>query len=222
MPALKPPGQVIRVEFKTNDDASILAGSRFFLSYTGAEPGSGDLNTLSTDVSAAWGSHIAPLVITTEHLVDIISTDLSSDTGAIGQWTGSIAGTTGGASLPANACAVVNHGIARRYRGGRPRTYLRCGTAGTLNGTNEWTTTFQGQVLAGWEAFIAEVLALTGFGFTIQAIVNVSWYSGNTVFTTPTGRARNIPVARTTPIVDDITGSSVALKVGSQRRRLDI
>jgi len=222
MPPLAPPGQVIKVAFNTNDDASHLAGSRFFLSYTGADPSAGDLNTLATDVATAWNSNIAAVVYTGEHLSQVVCTDLSSDTGAEGAWTGSHAGTVGGNPIPANACAVVNHQISRRYRGGRPRTYLRCGVSAVMEGTNEWTTAFQGDVLTAWQAFIAEVLALTGFGFTLQDDVNVSWYSGNRVFTTPTGRARNIPIARVTPIVDDITNSSVAIKIGSQRRRLDI
>jgi hypothetical protein len=50
----------------------------------------------------------------------------------------------------------------------------------------------------------------------------VSWFSGNTVFITSTGRGRNIPTKRVTPLVDVIVNSTVATKVGSQRKRLDI
>jgi hypothetical protein len=225
LPALIPPGPVIRVQFNTGTNASIEAGSRFFISYTGAAPTGGDLTTFSADVAAAWGTHINPLVDTTEALHGVICTDLATSSGAVGEWAGTIAGgLTGGAPLPANICAVVNHGIGRRYRGGRPRTYLRCGDDDTshVNGTNEWTTTFQGVILTGWQAFIAEVLAVSGLGFTPNKIVNVSWYNGNTVFTTSTGRARNIPKPRVTPLIDSILNSAVSIKLGSQRKRLDI
>jgi hypothetical protein len=222
MPPLAPPGPVIRCSFQTTDGASHVAGSRFFLKYSGGTPTSADLNTLASDISTAWGAHVAGVVLNSEHLTQVVCTDLSSDTGNEGTWDGSVAGTLGGSSLPANIAACVNHSIARRYRGGRPRTFLRCGTQGTMATPNEWTNDFQGEVQSAWEGWIAAILALSGFGFTLLDDVNVSWYSGNTVFTTPTGRARNIPVARVTPIVDNITASTVAIKLGSQRRRLDV
>lgn len=222
MPGLPSPGPILRVEFLTGDDASHEAGSRFYLSYSGAAPSSGDLSTLATAVSTDWGTHIASLVNESYSLHGVDITDLSSDTGAIGSWAGTVAGTRTGDFLPANAAAVMNHAILRRYRGGRPRTFLCCGVEEDMEGTNEWTEAFQTAVLTGWEAWIAEILATTGIGITSLALVNVSWYKGNTVFTTPTGRARNIPTPRTTPVVDNIQSTSVAPKIGSQRRRLDL
>jgi hypothetical protein len=222
MPELPSPGAVLRVEFNTGANATNPAGSRFFLSYSGGAPSSGDLSSLASDVSSTWGTHIAPLVNSDESLHAVTITDLSSDTGAIGEWTGTVAGSRSGGELIASAAACVNHAIARRYRGGRPRTYLRCGTTAELVGTNEWATSFITAVNTGWAAWIAAVLAESGVGITLENIVNVSWYKGNTVFTTPTGRARNIPTLRGTPVVDNVTGSSTATKIGSQRRRLDI
>jgi hypothetical protein len=222
MPPLPSPGAVLRCSFSTGDDASIPAGSRVYLSYSGGAPSSGDLSTLATAVSAAWGDHIAVLVSGAESLHNVTIDDLSSDMGEEGVWEGTVAGSRTTAQLIASACAVVNHKIGRKYRGGRPRTYLRCGTVGDLEGTNEWVTGFIDDVTAGWEAFIAEILATTGIGITLSNIVNVSYYNGNRVFTTPTGRARNIPILRETPLVDNVTSSTTATKVGSQRRRLDI
>jgi len=222
LPELPSPGAVLRVEFKIADGASIEAGSRFFLSYTGGPPSGADLNTLAAAVASQFTTHLAAIVSTAETLTDVIITDLSSDTGAIGTWTGTNDGTRSGTQNIANAAATVNHAVSRRYRGGRPRTYLRCGTESDLSGTNEWTSGARTAFLEAWEAWIAAILATTGIGVTLTNIVNVSWYKGNTVFTTPTGRARNIPTLRTTPVVDPITSSIVAQKVGSQRRRLDI
>jgi hypothetical protein len=210
------------VEFVTGGDASRSAGSRFFLSYTGGAPSAGDLNTLAGDVGSAWGTHIAPRVPNTESLESVTITDLSSDTGAVGVSTTAVAGTNSGFPLIASAAALVNHQVDRRYRGGRPRTYVRAGTQTDTTSRNEWGETFIGEMLTAWEGFISEILGETGVGITLTNIVNVSWYKGNTVFTTPTGRARNIPTLRTTPVVDPIVASSVATKIGSQRRRLDI
>jgi len=222
MPPLPTPGDVLRVQFYSTDDASRQAGSRFFVNYTGGTPGSGTLTTLASSIASEWATNIAPIVHSNEDLVKVVITDLSSDTGAEGVWDGSHAGGLGGPELIASACVVVDHQILRRYRGGHPRTYLRAGDATKLATMNEWTTAFQTVALAAWEAWIAAVLATTVGGITLNNIVNVSWYSGNTVFMTPSGRARNIPKLRVTPLVDEVQSSTVLLKVGSQRRRLDI
>jgi hypothetical protein len=222
VPPLPSPGAVIKVEFKINQAASIPGGSRFFLSYTGGAPNVTDLNTLATSFKDAWVTNFTALVNSDHELVEVTCTDLSSDTGAVGVWSGSEAGSRGGDFLPASACAVVNHQIERRYRGGRPRTYLIVGSVGDLNGANEWSTGFQGDVLTAWETTIASVIATGGMSISIAAIVNVSFYHLFLPFEGPTGRYRNIPQPRTPPLVDDITVSTVSIKLGSQRRRLNL
>jgi hypothetical protein len=224
MPARPSPGAVLQISFNIGDEASHEAGSRFFMTYTGGAPSAGDLNTLASGVADAWETDLAGVTYENEALHGVTITDLSSDTGAVGEWTGTKAGSDTGSPLIASAAFVVNHQIDRRYRGGRPRTYLRAGVVGSLatGSSNEWSTGSLAAVLDGWEAWIHDIGEITGVGITLTNIVNVSWYKGNTVFTTPTGRARNIPVLRDTPVVDVIVASSVATKVGSQRRRLDI
>lgn len=227
MPPLPSPGPVLRCSFSAGTNASIEASSRVFIGYSGSAPSAGDLETLATAVSSAWGTHIAPQVSSAESLHGVTIIDLSSSSGNIGEWTGTVAGTRSGDELLASACMVLNHKIARRYRGGRPRTYLRCGVFSDLDGTNEWGAGFLSATLSAWEAFIAEVLATTGIGITSLQLLNVGYYDGNLVFTSPSGRARNIPQLRkvagvATPNVDSITSTAPATKVGSQRRRLDI
>lgn len=225
MPPLPSPGAIVRVEFKIGTGATIEAGSRFFISYSGGPPAAGDLTTFAGEIEVGWTETLAAVTNNAESLHGVICTDLASDVGAEGSWSGSEAGTLGSsAQLPANASLVVNHTIPRRYRGGRPRTYLRCGDVSSLatDSTNEWSDDFMTSAATQWGDFVSYVVGRTPGGFTPTAIVNVSWFNGNTVFTTPTGRARNIPVKRTTPLVDGITAHTVAVKVGSQRRRLDI
>jgi hypothetical protein len=222
VPAVAPVPGALRIAFAINNGDSHLAGSRFFVNYTGGPPTADNLNTFATAVSAAWGSHLAPLTRVDEALETVNITDLSTDSAALGAWAGSIEGTRGGNDLVGNACAIVNHQISRRYRGGRPRTYLRCGVDGDLDQSNTWTSDFQSAVLTGWQAFVADILSTTGIGIALVDDINISYYSGNRVFTGPTGRARNIPIPRATPLVDPIIDSSVSHKVGSQRRRLDL
>ena len=221
MPALPSPGSVLQCQFLAGDNASIEAGSRFFLKYTSAAPSSADLTTLATDISVAWGEHIAGAVMDGESLHGVTVIDLSSDVGNEGIWTGTVAGTREGSALPASACAVVNHSIARRYRGGRPRTYLRAGVEADMATNNTWDSTFLTEVLGAWQAFISQILGDTPGSIVLSDIINVSFYKGFTVFTTPSGRARNIPTPRETPVLDNIVNSSVAVKIGSQRRRLN-
>ena len=223
MPPLPSPGPVLRIACSWNDAGDIPAGSRFFMTYTGGPPNSTDLNTLAAAVAAAWAANMSAVTSAHDFFTGVEITDLSSDTGAIGTWAGSDDGDLGGDLLPANACVVVNHKIARRYRGGRPRTYVRAGSQSQMEGSNQWTSGFMTDVLSAWEAWIAAILAEGGLSIALAAIVNVSWYQGNLVFTTPTGRARNIPQLRAGgPIHDPITSSVIAPKIGSQRRRLDI
>lgn len=222
MPPLPAPGSIIRCEVKYGIDASIEAGSRFFLRYTSPAPSAQDLNELAGNVAGVWTTTMAPVTSSAEALHGVVCTDLSSASGNQGDWTGTQNGQESGAQLPASACGVVNHIINRRYRGGRPRTYIRCGTQADLTGTNEWSATFQATLLTKWEAWINGILTDGGGSLVLQNIVNVSWYEGFTVFTGPTGRARNIPTLRTTPLVDQVQSSTVSPKLGSQRRRLNL
>lgn len=222
MPALPSPGAVLRIQLNVGDGASIEAGSRFYVAYTGGPPNTTDLNTLASDVASGWSTNFASLVQNLESLHGVIIEDLSSPTGAVGTWTGTEAGSSTGNQLPASACVLVNHQVNRKYRGGKPRTYMRGGSTNNLLGTNEWQTAFQTSFLAAWRAFVSGILATASLSITLTNVVNVSYYEGFTVYTTPGGRARNVPTLRTKPVVDVITNSSVQAKIGSQRRRLNL
>jgi len=227
MPPLPSPGAVLRVQFNTGVGGSIEAGSRFFLSYSGSAPSGGDLTSLADLVHTSWATHIAPVVYEAEALHGVIIEDLSSDTGATGEWTGTEVGTlTASEGLTATTCMVMNHQTGVRYRGGHPRTYLRCGAAGGtwLVSANEWEGSFITAVNGAWSSWIAEILAASGIGVTLTNIVNVSYYLGYNT-STPPWRGPGYkypPKLRDTPRVEPITGTAGATKLGSQRRRLNI
>lgn len=225
MPPLPSPGNIIRVQFNTGDGASIEAGSRYFLSYTGAAPSGGVLDTLADDVASGWNTHIAPFVLDAEALHGVVCTDLSSAMGAEGTWTGTYNGTSGSAAqLPANIAACMVHSIPVRYRGGHPRTYLRCGSVDDLTSPNEWDSTRQGVFNAGWAAWIAAILGTSGLGITLTNIVSVNWYKGFTAVPNPVTGKTKYPAKLNPdgPQVYNISSTSCATKLGSQRRRLDI
>lgn len=219
MPPLPSPGSVIRMSWQNLLSPSQYAGSRVYLSYTGGPPSVADFNTLAASISSSWGSSMAPITGINEKLQLIELTDLSSDTGLEQTYTESVAGTLPGDELAGDVCAQVLHVIGRHYRGGRPRTYLRCGVQGSLLSPSQWTSAFQADILAAWQAWIAAILATASMTITLRNIVNVSWYQGFTPFKLPSGRYRNIPNLRAVPVVDTVTSATVPQLVASQRRR---
>lgn len=222
MPALPNVPGVIRTHIILGDETQGQAGSRFFIQYTGGPPSSADMVALATSVSAAFGSHLAPLYASPNAVGDITCEDLSSSTGAVGTFASSVTGSRSGTELPANCTAQIAFQISRRYRGGKPRIYLPLGVEGDLNDKASWDNTFIGLVNAGWSAFMVEILATSGLGISLVNHVNVSYYSGPNT-STPPWRGPGFkypPKLRTTPVIDQIVSHSLSPKIGSQRRRL--
>lgn len=220
MPAVLPVAGVSKVEFRISDGASIDAGSRFFMQYSGAPPSGAQQNSNASGVATSWLATLGQWTHTTEALVEVIVTDLSSDTGAVGSWQGSSSGVlSAGSPLPASACALVNHQISRRYRGGKPRTYVRLGDTSMLQGTNKWTSTAITNVESAWEGFINDLKGLSGSNWT--NIVNISYLMGPWTYPpNPSGRPIPRGTPRNPPLVDQIVSSTINVKIGSQRRRL--
>lgn len=179
------------------------------------------MNTLAAGVAGAWNSDLAGLAPSNVHLVEVVTTDLTSPSAARGVWTGSHAGTRAGTAMTVNDCALLNFEISRRYRGGKPRTYNPWGVQGDLFSVQQWGSAFITAAENDWATFVT---ALEGFTFgstTLAQQVNVSYYKGFLSVQNPvTLRWRNIPTLRTTPDVDNITTAVLSPFVGSQRRRV--
>jgi hypothetical protein len=112
--------------------------------------------------------------------------------------------------------------IARRYRGGKPRTYLPMGDSGYLLNPQEWNTTFLGLAQAALNQIISDYAVTTVAGCSLGTLVNVSYYSGFTIRPSPPiagVRAKNIPTVRTAAVVDAVTSWTAEAKLASQRRR---
>jgi len=194
--------------------------SRFFERYSGTAPTNAQLNTFCGAVSTAWGTDLKSLGDTGMGLVEVDAIDLSSSTGAVGIDTTVTSGTRGSTVIGAGTCLVVSYRIARRFRGGHARGYWPFGIQTDLNDRNTWKSTFTNAADTGFNAFFTAVAAAGWAAAGTLDHVSVSYYSGFTIVTNPiTGRARNVPTLRGTPLVDAVASIKSQPQIGSQRRR---
>jgi hypothetical protein len=202
----------------TQNDA-FEAGSRFYLSYTGSAPSGTDCTTLATDIAGAWLSNIAPLVAIDFSLTEVDVLDITTESGLSGQWNGTNGGGRTGTAPPSNCATNVEFGIARRYRGGKPRMFLPPGVSADQVDAGHWSSTFLTAVNTGVEAFFNEIAGLTVGTMGTLAHVNLSYYKGFTNIANSSGRERAVPTYRPAALLDPIVGYSAKALIGSQRRR---
>jgi hypothetical protein len=214
-----PESPCLRVRLDYTNSDTFLAGSRFFLSYAGAAPTPGNCATLASDIATAWSTHLAALVNADWSLTEIDILDISSLTGASGQWTGNEAGSLTGGNLPSQCAINVEYDIARRYRGGKPRMFLPAPTEGQLGDVGHWSSGFVTTVSAAMDAFFTAVEALSVGAVGALAHVNLSYYSGFTNITNSSGRTRAVPKYRAAAVLDTVESYACKVVVGSQKRR---
>jgi hypothetical protein len=115
----------------------------------------------------------------------------------------------------------MNFKVGRRYRGGKPRIYLPWGSASDQATLNQWTSGFISSAATAWTNFITAIAAAPWSGASGLKQVNVSFYSGFTNETGPSGRARAVSTPRAgSAVVDDIIAHSLNTIYGVQRSRL--
>lgn len=207
----------VRLDYTESDGA--LAGSRFFLSYSGSAPSGSNCATLASDIAAAAATHLMPQVNEDYALTEVDVLDIATDSGNSGQWTGTDTGGDSSTPLPQQCAVNVEFDIGRRYRGGKPRMFLPPPGTGALSGQNKWSSDFIGIVNAAMVAFMAEVEALSIGSMGTLVHVNLSYYKGFTNITNSSGRERAVPTYRTAALLDTVTGYSCKALIGSQRRR---
>lgn len=221
MAALPNVSKVVKVALVMEDGINTDIVTRFYIRYSGSAPSPADLDTFAADVKSAWQANIAGDVNSELSLIRVECTDLSTLTSAVGLWTGVQAGTATGVPVPVDSAVVVSYTIARRYRGGHPRGYWSAGEGIDLDNPQRWTPDFIGAFQTSIEAFFSAVIGAGWSGAGTLDHVNVSYFAGFTVITSPTtGRARNVPTLRGTPIVDPVVALVARLRIGTQRRRL--
>jgi hypothetical protein len=204
MPPLPPVAQVVKcVALGTYYGAHWA--NVFHVRYTGTTPTVADLNTFSTDFGNAYDGHLLEHISDGVTLTDVECTDLSSSVSAQGAASMSHPGDIAGDSLSASVAVCLSWKIARRYRGGHPRTYL-CGIPDSVTANVQAlsagaVTNYQNDA-AG---FMAAVNAIS-LGGALVTLGCVSYVGGG--------------VPRTVPLFEDFRGSTVNARLDSQRRRL--
>jgi hypothetical protein len=208
----------VQLKYRVGTDTGALTKLHF--AYTGSAPTTADATSIANGIASAWNTNLATLMANGLPLEDVTVTDLASSTGVEVTVSTSYVGSRSG-SVNANSVAVLtNASVARRYRGGKPRSYMPGGVANDLS-AGQWTSSFQTAWNTGYRAFIAAVEALSAGGTSLSNSVSVSYYSGFTSVTNPiTGRTKDVAKLRTGgPVVDTITAWSINPSTGNQRRR---
>lgn len=204
--------------FDTGSDLDVI-NRYFFSTLESSSPTNADWNSWCNSVATDWNSLMAPQYPTDVTLVEVTARDLTSATSGVGIANVSHAGTRTGTMLPAGAAVVVGHQIARRYRGGKPRSYLNAGVTGDLATPQTWTAGFTTSLLTQYNLWLAAIEAITVGAINSSQYINISYYHGFTNFTYPSGRIKAIPTPRTTPLQDPIVSNKINPNVASQRRR---
>jgi hypothetical protein len=188
-------------ELDNNDNAESI----LHFQYSGSAPSTSDCSALAATFQAAAVTNLKSLLHTINALGIATVLDLGSSTGASGSGGSITSGTLTGTQLPASTCVVMNHHIARRYRGGKPRTYAPFGSSSSTATTGSWGTGFLNNCNSDWSAFITSCKAASSGATTVTNFVNVSYYNNKTL--------------RVTPQVDTISASIARTRMGTQRRR---
>lgn len=171
-------------------------------------------------VATSWTTNCAPLCHPSVSLTETRANDMSKADGGLGVNTGVHAGTRAGTALPAGTCALANYTIQRRYRGGKPRTYLPFGIELDILDGQHWKTTSIASFQTGWQTFCNSIASTPPAGITGMSLAQVSYYKGFEVIHGPTGRAYNKSTLNSQgPILDPLLSSVINPRFASQRRR---
>jgi hypothetical protein len=226
MPALPTVANVLKYKITWTVEGDPLANTILHYHYTSGPPSDTDLTAFVVAMAAAVtaGLNAEYLASTTFSRHDV--RDLSSDMGAVSGGTVDAIGTRAGSRLAPGTAALMNYGIRRSYRGGKPRGYWPIGASADVAATGFWTDAFVSEYGTAVADFIQAGIGSFG-GMTVDNQCQVSYYGPpNRILTNPsTGRARTVSTRRDAPggtghpIVDIINTQEPTKVIGSQRRR---
>jgi len=151
-------------------------------------------------------------------LTGIKITDLSSPEGGLGEHQQATPGTRPAGALPAGTCVLTNYILARRYRGGKPRSYWPFFNNTDLTTPQTWFGTSITQLDSALATFFTSCKGVVVGSLSITDHVNVSYYSGNDAKIVD-GWAVNKPIPRATPKVDAVVSFASSQQPSTQRRR---
>lgn len=220
MPDLLPVPGVLKLHMGMTVGEDTTTGWHQFYRY-GTTPGTANnLQTLASQTSVFWTQRFQTLTTAGVKLTSVVYTDLAAQTAPIGTWIGSIAGTKAAGDLPANACVLWNYKVARRYRGGKPRSYVPVGSTADLLDPQKFTSTAITAFNTAMTNFVGDITSLMGTWTSTHNLCNVSYYHGGNWIGPDGGPYKFKPTPRNPPLVDDVVSYSANQILGSQRRRI--
>jgi hypothetical protein len=211
MPPLPAVPAVIRfsVEGRCGDGAWVNV---LHFRYTGSVPDAAALNGFANDALNQWNSDFSSLMPTTSSVVRATAIDLSTPLTAAGVFEDTLVGTRAGTGVSACLAVLVSKNVARRYRGGHPRSYLAIGVEADLATASTWTAGLIAATTSDYEAFVTGMLADTHGGTVLASECVVSYVDKavNPVY----------PFRRAVPLVLDVLGSVAKTAIAIQRSRM--
>lgn len=219
MPVLPPAPKCLRVDLFQSQPGNTRVRDRFFLQYTGANPSAADLTTLANTIVTSWNTNMRTFFNTGHSLTGVEVTDLNSNLGAQVVVSAAVAGTRAGVGLEGAQAAIVKFRVTRRYRGGHARIYLCAGVNADMASSTSWVAAFPGNLSTAWAAFMTANTTAPPASLAALTHVNVSYFSGFSNHTYPSGRIKPVATLRVTPTIDAVISYSVNPNFGSQRRR---
>jgi hypothetical protein len=176
-----------------------------------------DLQTFADDIFSLLSTGAHPLTGAISNDWFLVNVFVESITGlSAAQATSThaaVGGSLGGNTLPPQCAAVISWGLGRRYRGGKPRTYVAgiSETAQVSNLSSQMSATYAAILLAAAEQLRTGISALTIDGAQ-PLLGTVSYFLG----VNPTTHK---PIPRTTPVFEAYVATHIHERLASQRRR---
>lgn len=220
MPPLPAANKVLRLAFDFSYSEELKGVCRMHYSYAATAPSNVDLNEFCEDIMASVATNLVPLAGNNVTFTKVSATDLTSSTSSYGESASDHVGTRGNHALTAGDCAVMQRKVARRYRGGHSRVYWPFGIMDDLADSQTWFEASRVAFISGLGNLDTDIIGNGWTGAGTIAPVNVSYYSGFTVVTGTTGRARNVSTPRAAAVIDPVVEIQVAKGIGTQRRRM--
>jgi hypothetical protein len=197
---------VVKVELLWTQNA-VPAANILHASYTGGAPSPTDCNAIAELIGAAWWTDaLRAFYSNFTTFVGVRVTDLATDTGSVGESFENTTGTIDLFGVGAQMCMMVNYSIARRYRGGHPRTYYPGPAGSHLDTPQNWDS----DVISAMETAVAAL-----YGVLDTAASGTTDLSGQVCVSYQDGDAWRVD-----NLVESITEAIVSGAVRTQRRRL--
>jgi hypothetical protein len=220
MTALKPVAGVCKLLCFQRVGADAGISSHLYYQ-TFAPPTQAQAQSAADAAHASYVTHLVPLLNFNHSLDSVTFTDLSTDTGPVGTNSTAVQGTRAQGEVPANAVALMNIHVVRRYRGGKPRVYWPFGSETDIATPQTWSAAFVDACYNGMYAFNNEVISNLRTWAPSATICSVSYFEGGEWKPDHLGNYHRVPTPRPVPLVDTVTGVlTFNQTIGSQRSRL--